>query len=358
MQNVNACVGYYSSDNKTETDYSPRLREGTGWSENHCLQNKRKRKSDPVTHPTQKSLWHVSSILYIETFYSITFPVIIIRWRITNELTQFHLISISSGSQLYQIQPQTQHALHDLEHSRRGTSGFHHWLCSITEPPAVFIGGPSDLPASWGHRPRRDIHGGPFKGRRVPGARAWLREGVEVHAAYRSVWLLPGPSQQPPGGAGYQRAGQEWPRSPLHRRSCYHCHPREHRARGSHIYIPGSGSGVKQNIIYYLLNRVNNCWYVLLNRYSVINLSSIRQLICLKLNKIFSLFINSLFIRLIFSFSSNQFLHDSKRNCKQIKNRKKSKTQSKINIDANRNVSCGSTQDDVFWLIVLFGLHK
>lgn len=58
MHNENACEGYYSNGNKTETDYSPRLCLGMAWSESHIvsLPAKYQRKSDPVTYTAQNSL--------------------------------------------------------------------------------------------------------------------------------------------------------------------------------------------------------------------------------------------------------------------------------------------------------------
>lgn len=60
MHNENACEGYYSNSNKTETDYSSRLCLGMGWGESHIasLSAEYQRKSDPVTDSTALSLTH------------------------------------------------------------------------------------------------------------------------------------------------------------------------------------------------------------------------------------------------------------------------------------------------------------
>lgn len=58
MHNENACEGYYSNGNKTETDYSPRLCLGMGLSGSHIdsLPAKYRRKSDPVTNAAKNLL--------------------------------------------------------------------------------------------------------------------------------------------------------------------------------------------------------------------------------------------------------------------------------------------------------------
>ncbi len=65
MHNENACEGYYSNNNKTETDCKPRLCLGMGWGESHiaALSVEYQRKSDPVTYTAQHSPWHFSSML-------------------------------------------------------------------------------------------------------------------------------------------------------------------------------------------------------------------------------------------------------------------------------------------------------
>lgn len=52
MHSESACEGYYSINNKTETDDSPRLCLGMGWGESHidALSAEYQRKSDPLTH--------------------------------------------------------------------------------------------------------------------------------------------------------------------------------------------------------------------------------------------------------------------------------------------------------------------
>lgn len=219
-----------------------------GWSESHIVslpvKYQRKSRSSNI-HRTEFTLTKVFTVLTCLTQCTHK------EQEMKNSKFKFlNWVSFSLGSQLFQVQFQAQHALHDPEHCRRGSSRLHYWVCSHTNTSAVvFIGRPSDLPGSGGDRPRGDFHVGSVKGWRLPSTRAGLWEGVKVHAAHRSVWLLPGLSQQPPGATGHQRAGQQWPCSPLHRRSYYHCHPRKHKVWGFHIYLPGPGSGLEHNIL-------------------------------------------------------------------------------------------------------------
>lgn len=73
MHSESACEGYYSINNKTETDYSPRLCLGMGWGESHidALSAEYQRKSDPLTHVY--SFLPLSSFLLPRSVVSVCF---------------------------------------------------------------------------------------------------------------------------------------------------------------------------------------------------------------------------------------------------------------------------------------------